>query len=153
MALVLIAGALLIEVRPDLELQPLWDHPPGIYQLIPDRRAVVADLPLPWGNDPFWHDPVYMYFSTFHWHPLINGSSGFAPPWYEPLGALSRDFPSNETLDAYRRLGTEYFVLHEGYYGRTFARVVSASEAQPRLQFVGSSNWEEGECRVYRLLR
>ncbi len=145
---------LLIDVHPALELQPLWDHAPGIYQLIPDRRAVLADLPLPWDRDPFWHDPVYMYFSTFHWHPIVNGSSGFTAPWYDQLGALSRDFPADQTLDAYRRLGTEYFVLHEGYYGtRTFRRVVSDIETQPRLQFVETATWEEGECRLYRLLR
>jgi hypothetical protein len=93
-----------------------------------------------------------MYFSTFHWHPIINGSSGFAPPWYDQLGALSRDFPADSALDAYRRLGAEYFVLHEGYYHETFTRVVSASDAQPRLQFVATATWDEGECRLYRLL-
>jgi hypothetical protein len=145
---------LLIDVHPLLELRPLWDHAPGIYQLIPDRRAVLADLPLPWDGDPFWHDPVYMYFSTFHWHPIVNGSSGFTAPWYDQLGGLSRDFPADQTLDAYRRLGTEYFVLHEGYYGtRTFKRVVADIETQPRLQFVETATWEEGECRLYRLLR
>jgi hypothetical protein len=145
---------LLVDVHPALELQPLWNHAPGIYQLIPDRRAVLADLPLPWDGDPFWHDPVYMYFSTFHWHPIVNGSSGFMPPWYDQLGAISRDFPADQALDAFRRLGTEYFVLHEGYYRtQAFRRVVSDIEAQPRLQFVETATWEEGECRLYRLLR
>jgi hypothetical protein len=145
---------LLLDVHPALELQPLWDHAPEIYQRIPEAHAVLADLPLPWDRDPFWHDPVYMYFSTFHWHPIVNGNSGFQPPWYDKLGALSREFPADETLDAYRRLGTQYFVLHEGYYGtQKLRRVVSDVEAQPRLQLVGSSTWEEGECRLYRLLR
>jgi hypothetical protein len=144
---------LLVEVHPVFELQPVWKHGPGIYRLIPDQHAALADLPLPWDRDPFWHDPVYMYFSTFHWHPIVNGSSGFIPPWYDRLGALSRDFPSDETLDAYARLGTEYFVLHEGYYGtNTFKRVVADSQKQPRLQFVATDTWEEGECRLYRLL-
>ncbi|HEV2986577.1 MAG TPA: hypothetical protein VGX46_19415 [Vicinamibacterales bacterium] len=153
-ALVGLGILLLVELHPALELQPLWNRPPGIYQLIPDQRAVLADLPLPWDRDPFWHDPVYMYFSTFHWHPIVNGSSGFRPAWYDQLGAISRDFPSDQTLDAYRRLGTEYFVLHEGYYHTTtFRRVVSDIEAQRRLQFVATVTWDEGECRLYRLLR
>ncbi len=146
--------AILFEVRPVLALQPLWDHPPGIYRLIPEPHAVVADLPIPWDRDPFWHDPVFMYFSTFHWHPLVNGSSGFTPAWYDQLGQISRDYPSDETLDVYRRLGVQYVVLHEGYYGeRTFQRVVRDSATQPRLQFVGTDTWDEGECRLYRLLR
>ena len=145
--------ALLVDLHPTLGLQPLWNHAPGIYRLVPDRQAVLADLPLPGDSDLFWHDPVYMYFSTFHWHPLINGASAFAPAWYGPLGAISREFPSDQTLDAFRTLGTEYFVLHEGYYHDTFRRVVADAEAQPRLQFVATSSWEEGECRLYRLLR
>jgi hypothetical protein len=146
--------AVLIDVHPTLELQPLWNHAPGIYNGVADRRAVLADLPLPWGQDAFWHDPVYVYFSTFHWHPIINGSSGFTPAWYEPLGALARDFPSDPTLDAFRTLGTEYFVLHEGYYGTPkFNRVVADAGRQPRLELVATSTWEEGECRLYRLRR
>jgi hypothetical protein len=143
-----------VDVQPTLELQPLWNHAPAIYNDVPDRRAVLADLPLPWGQDVFWHDPVYVYFSTFHWHPIINGSGGFVPAWYEPLGALARDFPSDPTLDAFRKLGTEYFVLHEGYYGTPkFNRVVADVGRQPRLEFVATSTWEEGECRLYRLRR
>jgi hypothetical protein len=144
----------LIDAHPILALQPVWDHPPGIYRSIPEARAVVADLPIPWDRDPFWHDPVFMYFSTFHWHPLVNGASGFAPAWYDQLGQISRDYPSNETLDVYRRLGVEYIVLHEGYYGaRTFQRVIRDSANQPRLQLVAVDTWDEGECRLYRLLR
>ena len=146
--------AVLVDVHPAIELQPLWNHAPGIYKYVPDPRSVLADLPLPWGQDAFWHDPVYMYFATFHWHPIVNGSSGFAPAWYEPLGAIARDFPSDATLDAFRELGTEYFVLHEGYYGTAmFRRVVGDVGLQARLEFVATSSWEEGECRLYRLRR
>ncbi len=152
-AVVVIGLAVLVDLHPTLGLQPVWNHAPGIYGSVPDRQAVVADLPLPGESDLFWHDPVYMYFSTFHWHPLINGSSGFVPAWYSPLGAISREFPSDQTLDAFLALGTEYFVLHEGYYHDTFKRVVADAEAQPRLRFVATSSWEEGECRLYRLLR
>jgi hypothetical protein len=145
---------LLVDVHPSLDLQPVWDHAPGIYRRIPDPHAVVANLPLPWDRDPFWRDPIFMYFSTFDWHPIVNGSSGFAPPWYDPLGAVSREFPADAALDAYRRLGTEYFVLHAGFYDpRIFERIVAQSAAQPRLQFVASETWDEGECRLYRLLR
>jgi hypothetical protein len=125
---------LLVELHPTLELQPLSDHPPNIYQFIPDPHAVVADLPLSWDQDPFWHDSVYMYFSTFHWHPIVNGASG-----------------------------TEYFVLHEGYYQTAFGHIVSDVEVQPRLQFVAAATclarelarlWAETpECRRVRVRR
>jgi hypothetical protein len=144
---VAIAIAVLVDVRPSLELRPLWTHGPGVYASLPDR-AVVADLPMSGTADP-----VYVYLSTFHWHPLINGASGFEPAWYTPLVSASREFPADEALDAFSKLGTQYFVLHESYYRNFFPRVVAAAEAQPRLQFVATSMWEEGESRLYRLVR
>jgi hypothetical protein len=144
---VAIAIAVLVDVRPSLELRPLWTHGPGVYASLPDR-AVVADLPMSGTADP-----VYVYLSTFHWHPLINGASGFEPAWYTPLVSASREFPADEALDAFSKLGTQYFVLHESYYRNFFPRVVAAAEAQPRLQFVATSMWEEGESRLYKLVR
>jgi hypothetical protein len=94
-----------------------------------------------------------MYLSTFHWHPILNGASGFEPPWYASLVSLSRQFPADAALDALGRQGAEYIVLHESYYRSAFPRVVAAAEAQPRLEFVGTSTWEEGESRLYRLTR
>ena len=141
------AIAVLVDLHPSLELQPLWTHGPDIYARAPDH-AVLADLPMP-GNS----DPVYVYLSTFHWHPIVNGASGFEPLWYASLVSASREFPADEALDAFSKLGTKYFVLHEGYYRNSFLRVVADAEAQPRLQFVATSTWEKGECRLYRLVR
>jgi hypothetical protein len=151
-ALGAIGLALLIEVFPRLDLKPIWTHVPGVYARIPGG-AVLADMPFATARDPYWHDPIYVYFSTFHWHPITNGYSGFTPPWYAPLGVIAREFPSDQTLDAFRERGTEYFVLHEGFYHEDFARIVADADAQPRLQFVTKASWEEGECRVYRLVR
>ena len=84
---------------------------------------------------------------------LVNGASGFEPAWYAPLVSISREFPADEALDAFSKLGTQYFVIHESYYRGFFPRVVAAAAAQPRLQFVATSTWEEGESRLYRLVR
>jgi hypothetical protein len=142
-----IAVAVLVDVHPTLELRPLWTHGPDVYARVP-AGGVVADLPM------FEHaDPVFTYLSTFHWHPIVNGASGFEPPWYASLVSISREFPADAALDAFSKVGTEYIVLHAGYYRGDFPRVVAAAEAQPRLQFVAASTWEEGDCRVYRLLQ
>ena len=34
-----------------------------------------------------------MYFSTFRWHKLLNGYSGFSPPWYLALVEHMSAFP------------------------------------------------------------
>jgi hypothetical protein len=150
--LTVLVAALVVDVYPSLELQPLWKAAPGIYRRVPGE-AVIADLPLPGEGDPQWHAAAYEYFSTFHWHPTTNGYSGFAPAWYPSLAAVGASFPSDPALDAFRALGTEYFVLHEGFYHDATTRVLADADAQPRLQLVATATWEEGETRLYRLLR
>jgi hypothetical protein len=140
-----LAVAVMLDARPSIELQPLWTHAPDIYARVPGR-AVLVDLPMLPNADY-----VYEYLSTFHWRPIINGTSGFEPAWYTPLASISRAFPADDTLDAFAKLGAQYFVIHEAYYRNTYARVVAAANAQPRLQFVAASTWEEGESRLYRL--
>ena len=49
--------------------------PPGVV-VVPGWRAGVTIGP---------QDPTYMYYSTAHWKPLLNGYSGFAPPSYSEL--------------------------------------------------------------------
>jgi hypothetical protein len=151
-ALTVLACALVVDVYPSFELQPVWKHPPGIYDRIPDG-AVMADMPLAGEADPQWHATMSEYFSTFHWHPTTNGYSGFAPAWYAPLAAVGASFPSDQALDAFHAVGTEYFVLHEGFYHGASTRVIADADAQPRLQLVATATWEEGQSRLYRLLR
>lgn len=140
-----LAVAVMLDARPSLELQPLWTHAPDLYARVPGRAAL-ADLPMLPNADP-----VYEYLSTFHWRPIVNGTSGFEPAWYTPLSSISRAFPADDTLDAFAKLGTQYFVIHEAYYRNSYPRVVAAADAQSRLEFVAASTWEEGESRLYRL--
>lgn len=142
-----LAIAVLVDLRPSLELEPLSTHAPDIYASAPDR-AVLADLPMSRDGDS-----MYGYFSTFHRHPIINGASGFEPVWYASLGSAARNFPADAALDTFSKLGTSYFVLHERYYRNAFPRVAAAAQAQPRLEFVATSTWEGAECRLYRLVR
>lgn len=142
-----LAVAVLIDLHPSLELEPLWTRAPDIYARVPEG-AVLADLP-GLGED----DSRYVYFATFHWRPIVNGASGFQPAWYTPLAAAGRGFPADDSLDAFKRLGTEYFVLHGAFYRNDFPQAVAAAEAQPRLQLVATSAWEHDTCRLYRLLK
>jgi hypothetical protein len=42
----------------------------------------------------------YMVNATRHWHPLLNGYSGFRPPSYTRSYEAARTFPSDESLVA-----------------------------------------------------
>jgi hypothetical protein len=114
----LAGAAVLLEywVAP-LELAPYLNAPPRLYAYLAHLpRGVVAQFPMPRPGSPPHHDPRYMYMSTFHWMPLVNGYSGFFPPSYlERLEKLAT-FPDPQSVAVLRNDGVRYVVVHaDGY--------------------------------------
>jgi hypothetical protein len=54
----------------------------------------------------------YLYFSTYHWHPLVNGYSGYTPPSYERIVHRLRGFPRGGTIDYLASIGVRWVVVH-----------------------------------------
>ena len=151
-AFVALAGLSIVEVRPALQLAPLPTSAPPIYHaLAADPNAVIVDLPLPQDGSEYWIDPTYLYYSTFHWHRLLNGYSGFEPPWYSRLVVASRELPGDEAVAAFRKAGAQYLVLHEGFCppGR-FQEIALAFERRTDLTLVETRPSSDGETRLYR---
>src|SRR5690606_19916326 len=78
-----------------LPLEPLRFHA----WLASQPPTVVLELPVPrpdrlWGAET-WHQ----YFSIYHWQPLANGYSGFAPLSYLRLLEALRRFPTDAALE------------------------------------------------------
>ena len=97
--------------------------PPPVYPWLaslPGRDPIV-ELPMfdvyALERRPAFHDSVYMVYSTLHWKPLANGYAGIEPRSYVQLRELSRGFPAEDFLDALRRIGVRYVVLHRKGYG------------------------------------
>jgi hypothetical protein len=140
-----------LEARPHLELTPA-PHVPSIYlSLSAEPGAPIVDLPVPEDDSEFLAEPTYVYYSTFHWHPLLNGYSGFTPSWYGRLQAASRDLPSDSAVSTFRDAGARYLVLHETYYppGR-YREIVLALDARRDLTLIATEPAQEGERRLYR---
>ena len=91
-------------------------NPPPVYAYLAalPRGTVVAEFPF----GPTGFELRYVYYSTFHWHPILNGYSGFFPDGYfrrasrllQPL----RDPDASWT--ALAGAGTTHVVLHEWAY-------------------------------------
>ena len=114
------AAALLESLNRPLELRDMDRQIPAVYEWLsaapggPILEYPAAGLEGRIGPQ----DATYMYFSTAHWRPLLNGYSGFAPPRYrEMLGEL-QPFPSQGSLDYLRGRGVRYLLVHERYYLR-----------------------------------
>jgi len=82
----------------------------AVSSLPPD--AVIAEFPF--GDSAY--DLRYMYYSTTHWHRLLNGYSGAFPPWYIDAQQILGAVP-NERLDEagqfLTRAGATHAIVHE----------------------------------------
>jgi hypothetical protein len=58
-------------------------------------------------------DVHYMYRSTLHWRPLLNGYSGNFPHSYTELLLAARSFPDTRSLAYLQERGANILVVHE----------------------------------------
>jgi hypothetical protein len=101
---------------------------PPVYQWLASQPGEIAvvELPIVKGDlsRPAYDESVYMVRSTLHWKRLVNGNAGVEPEHYRRVRELARRFPSQESIEALRALGTRYVLLHRGGYGpNQWARV------------------------------
>jgi hypothetical protein len=153
-ATVALIALALVEGLPALELSPPPLTAPGIYRaLAADPGAPIVDLPLPQTDAEYWIDPTYMYYSTFHWHPLLNGYSGFVPTWYARLVVASRELPSDDALRVFRQAGARYLVLHrEFYHANRYHEITATLDERRDLRLVARENAPEGESSLYQFV-
>ena len=131
-----------IDVRPSLELHSVWWHPPPIYDAIKGRRIVLAELPSRANISHVTRDVSFMYFSIWHWLPMINGYSGFIPPDYEPLMDSLRGFPAPPTVGVMKSAGVTHVTVNCALFGTGCEAVLEAAAASTELRAVASGQWE-----------
>ncbi len=111
-------GAVLVGLGIEYGSAPmmLWDVPIGV----PDLYKTIQKMePAPLIEFPIVDLTVtvtYMYWSTYHWHPLVIGYSGYAPPDYDHTRRLMRTFPDARSLERLRALGVRHIVIHQAFY-------------------------------------
>jgi len=120
----------------------------GVYDVLArERRAVIVELPF---YEPryFFASGPYMLNATRHWHPILNGYSGFRPASYNATYEAVRDFPDPSSLAALHDRGVTHVVVHatlfKGMLGpERFDAIGRIASLQPVA--------EEGDIYVYRL--
>jgi hypothetical protein len=101
--------------------------PGGVPQpfVVPDVYKYIATLApgpvisLPdYARTPLWFlEANYSYFSTAHWHPVVNGDSREWPPQFIELSERMKAFPAPSAAQTMREIGLQYVVLHAGVRG------------------------------------
>jgi len=153
-----IAGAaiLLESFSLPMPLTRLTTTPPEAYtDLVRDAAGLstIVELPIIYSRDPRYQDQIYMYYSTFHWHTLVNGYSGFFPPPYLEAAAVMRTFPDPRSLALLRGRNVRYIVVHgERMTADDYARIVAATDSCGcGLRLLSRRPWQNREISVYRL--
>jgi hypothetical protein len=90
---------------------PTRQDVPEVYRWLATKplHGPIVELPL---GESFWEALKYMYFSTYHWLPLVNGASRFYPPTYTLLSAEIAALPSRESAELLSSIGVEAVIVH-----------------------------------------
>jgi hypothetical protein len=110
-------------VQPPAQIEPAVDAPAVYHHLatMPDAK-VIAEFPF---GDVAW-ELRYVYYSTVHWKPLVNGYSGVFPAGYKARTALLErvaEYP-DQAWRALRDAGTTHVIVHERAFAPGGADVV-----------------------------
>jgi hypothetical protein len=103
----------------------LGDQAPSVYQFVKSLPPDAVILEMPVGYT--YYETRAMFYSTLHWHRIVNGYSGHFPGTFVELAtALKRLLIApGEGLAALRRSGASHVIVHrDAWRGHRAARVL-----------------------------
>lgn len=157
LATAVVALALLAEY---LTVQSRWfvagGPAPEVYHwLAAQPRSVVLELPLTTSDRlDVVPDGVYMFRSTMHWQPLLNGYSGFFPNSYLELTDRMRTFPDEASIAYLKSREVDLLVVHGGLLDPdAFGRITATLLARPDFEATAQFAERRGPDMVFRLSR
>jgi hypothetical protein len=145
-------AAVMVDAWPSLELVPAFKEPPIIYRSIIGRSDVVlAEFPV-LDNEAF--NIPYMYFSLWHWTPMLNGYSGFIPRsyWTDTVKDLLR-FPGGDSMAALRRRGVTHITLNCGLRYPGCDEIGAVLRQSKEVRLLDEGRWRDGPVQLYELVR
>jgi hypothetical protein len=146
-------AASVINVWPNLPLEPLWRQPPPVYgALAGARHVVLAEFPVP---DDYAYNTPYMYFALWHWAPLVNGYSGFMPRSYDDFQRGIGDFPGPVALATLRMQGVTHVTVNCALYGRDALcdALLARVDHTPDFRTIAEARWQGARVKLYELKR
>lgn len=156
-ATTVVALGMLAEYRTRLDA---WlvipEKPPEVSTWLAQQpRSVVAEVPF--AKADALHsiaDGLYMFHSTYHWQPIVNGYSGFFPPSFLELAEATRNFPDDVSMAYLKKRQVDLIVSHGGLLGpEAFGDMTAALLARPDIEAVAQFEEPRGVDAVFRLRR
>lgn len=131
-----------------LALTPQPTAIPPIYQFMRTLpRSVILELP----HQDF--DPTYMFWSTYHWHALVSGYSGYKPWDVMETMKLMDSLPNDEAIAHLEELGTQYVLVHQTFYRpRDYLKLMEGLARRHELLPAGQyRDWTGGYTQIFAL--
>ncbi len=92
---------------------------------------------------------LQIYYSIFHRKAIINGYSGYFPPWYNRIFTEIQSFPSSRSISLLRGLGVTHVI-----WDWDLCPVVKRDELSQKLDYSPELRWagDFGDRSVYEIL-
>jgi hypothetical protein len=90
-------------------------EPPQIARWLADKPKGSVTVMLPMHH--LKYDPFFAFLSIYHWQPILNGYSSFAPRDYRSTVAALSTFPDASSVQRLRERKVSYVVLSAKDYG------------------------------------
>jgi hypothetical protein len=108
---------------------------PRPYALLADDPGPVVLVEVPFHlPETIFMNGEYVFNSTAHWRPLMNGYSGYTPASYREYVKSFWDFPDPRAVESMRAAGATHLMLHPRQYGPYAGETLEAALANPRLE-------------------
>lgn len=108
-----LVGAILFESQPRapaVETLAVGERVPPVYRWLRDRAKAGAVVELPMN---VLSDPRYLYYSTVHWRPVVNGYGAYLPMSQQHVQAHASRFPDSSAVDVLREIDVRYVITHD----------------------------------------
>ena len=125
-----------------------------VYQFLRQLpEGAIVEFPLPTYGGEVRLDSDYMFWSTRHWRKLVNGYSGYFPPWYDTTIDRLRSLPSVDALSLLRDNHVRFILVHTAYLEPADGDLLVRLVASPDLRALGSyADWA-GATAVFELIQ
>jgi hypothetical protein len=134
----------------------LPSQPPQVYQwLAAQPRLVVAEVPFaePTGLHRIY-DGLYMFNSTYHWQPLVNGYSGFFPRSFMELAHEMTNFPDDRSIAFLKNRGVDIIIVHGPLLGTArYGAITEALIQHPDIEATVQFDEPGGTDMAFRIRR
>ena len=99
--------------------EPLVRIPPvpPVYEWLARQPGTFSIVELPFApRGQMWQNGPYVYWSTVHWHGVVDAYSGFAPPSYADFARTLSRFPDDRSHEALMARHVRYVIVHFDLY-------------------------------------